>query len=352
MLTIAKGTALTLTEPRLEFVHYLPSGMVAEPFAASFEVYDASSETKFLAPVSVVAETAIDMDADRIATGRYAAQFTLPGGASSGKHFIRWRWESIEGAVVQSYDAWFDVQTFSAPSFYATVSDLRAEGIGIKAVSDARLVQLLRRATTFIERVTGRFFEARYATLYADGKATSTVLLGQPIIALESLAFAAGPIRPIDFVISNEDFRIYNRHLRGQMQPDDRDDPKVELFRWDVEGPYGLGHLVFPRGQQNIALRGWFGYTDPDGSLLGRTPDDITLATMLLVQRDMAKLGGAGGSFADGRLRGRLLSETTRDQSYTLADPTKFGLSTNITGDTTIDQLLLPFMRPPAMGAA
>ena len=352
MLTFAQGSLFSLDAARLEFVFYGEHGVLSEPWAIGFEVFDASNDDKALAPVSV-AVGVIDLDADAVVLGRYAARFALPTGNVYGRHFIRWTWRATESSAPQSYDAPFDVQPFAiGSSTYATISDLRAEGINAKMLSDARAVMLLKRATTFIERVTGRFFEPRYATLYVDGKATATVLVDQPIIALESLAFAAGPIRPTDFTISNEDFRVYNRHLRGQLQPDDRDNPRLEMFRWDIEGPWGFSNLVFPRGQQNIAVRGWFGYTDPDGSFLGKTPDDIVLATMLLVQRDQAKLGGAGGAFADGRLRGRIISETTRDQSYTLAAPNTYGLSTNITGDPTIDQLLLPFVKPPTMGAA
>ncbi|HVW29217.1 MAG TPA: hypothetical protein VHC69_27815 [Polyangiaceae bacterium] len=44
---------------------------------------------------------------------------------------------------------------------YAMVADLRAEGVSTAAASDARLEQLIARASRYVERITARFFEPR-----------------------------------------------------------------------------------------------------------------------------------------------------------------------------------------------
>ena len=47
---------------------------------------------------------------------------------------------------------------------YASVDDLRAEGVTDAVATDARLGALIGLASRYIERVTGRFFEPRGLT--------------------------------------------------------------------------------------------------------------------------------------------------------------------------------------------
>jgi len=110
----------------------------------------------------------------------------------------------------------------------------------------------------------------------------------------------------------------------------------------------GLGRLVWPRGQQNVEARGVFGYTEPDGSPTGRTPELIRRVTMLLVLRELPLLGDVDAR-EDAQRRFRLTSERTRDQSYTLEALRLHGA---FTGDPEIDNVLVAFMRPPDLGAA
>ena len=106
--------------------------------------------------------------------------------------------------------------------------------------------------------------------------------------------------------------------------------------------------FIWPRGSQNITLRGVFGYTEPDGSPSGKTPDLIRHATKLLVMRELPLLGNADQR-EDAQRRYRLTSERTRDQSYTLEALKLHGA---FTGDPEIDNLLVAFVRPADVGAA
>ena len=71
----------------------------------------------------------------------------------------------------------------------------------------------------------------------------------------------------------------------GLGDPDDRKNPRLEFFHEsDLLGvqptpaaSLGLGPLVWLRGAQNVVIDGLFGYTDPDGSAVGRTPELIRL---------------------------------------------------------------------------
>jgi len=240
---------------------------------------------------------------------------------------------------------------------YASVSDLRDEGVTENEANDAWLQQRIALASRYIERVTGRFFEARAQTLKVDGTGKRTLLLGQPIISIDRVAIDAGPFRPGDLAVEPSLYRVYNRHLtQGLLLPDDRENPKLEFFHGDdlagvrFEPVRGLTlcSLVWPVGQQNVTVQGTFGYTEPDGSPTGRTPELIRHVAKLLVMRELPRLSDRDRR-EDAAKRWRIASETTRDQSYSLQ---ALALQGEFTGDPEVDGILGGFMRPPALGAA
>ncbi len=53
---------------------------------------------------------------------------------------------------------------------YASVADLRNEGVRLAETSDVRLLALIDEATHLIDRVTGWFFEPRTLSLRLDGR--------------------------------------------------------------------------------------------------------------------------------------------------------------------------------------
>jgi hypothetical protein len=90
-----------------------------------------------------------------------------------------------------------------------------------------------------------------------------------------------------------------------------------------------------------------WGYTEYDGTPLGRTPSEIRRACMLLALRGVPPLGDDAAW--DARNRWRLVSERTRDQSYQLSPADAFGA---LTGDPEADRILKRYRRPAGLGAA
>jgi hypothetical protein len=208
---------------------------------------------------------------------------------------------------------------------YATIPDLRAEGVTESQASDARLTQLIDEASQTIDRLTGWFFEPRPMTLRLDGRGTPTIEPPAPPISL-SLVTVDG-----DEVPSYELIVIGAPVMPGFVAP------RITIMK---------GH-VFPKGDGNVELTGVFGYTEPNGSPEGRTPLAIRRACMMLVMRNLPLLGDEDEGF-DARNRWRIIEEKTRDQSYKLDKP---GSTSPLTGDPEIDEILLLYRRPAGLGA-
>ena len=229
---------------------------------------------------------------------------------------------------------------------YATVADLRDEGVTVAAASDTRLGRLCEEVSALIDRVTGQFFEPRTRTFRLSGRGAPTLELPVPVIRLtrvqvEYETLAGSEAAPFPFVPG----AVFELPL---------DAATLEVRGAPVGYDYGgsfvaLRHgLLFPRGHGNVLLEGVWGFTEDDGSPEGRTPLSIRRACMLLALRNLAPL--ADDASFEARSRWRLLEERTRDQSYRL-DPAKRSAPV-LTGDPEVDVLLAPYVRPAPLGAA
>ncbi len=212
---------------------------------------------------------------------------------------------------------------------YASVAELRAEGVGEKTATDARLEAALADASAFVDAATGWFFEPRALTLRLDGRGHPTIEPPVPPIRVEALEVeyeGALSIAPADLVVEGAPVaagfagpRLTLRHGRR-----------------------------FPRGVGNVAVLGLWGYTEADGTPTGRTPAPIRLVTMRLAMRALPPLADVE-AWEGAQRRWRLAEERTRDQSYRLHPP---ALATYLTGDPEIDLILLRYRKPQALGAA
>jgi hypothetical protein len=211
---------------------------------------------------------------------------------------------------------------------YASVADLRAEGVTAAEASDERLMGLLDEATSLIDRVTGWFFEPRPATLRLDGRGAHSIELPVPPIRVDRLVVGG-----VEVPLAADDVII----VGAPVQP-------------GFSGPrITLPHCRrFPRGQGNVLVEGLWGFTEPNGTPEGRTPLAIRRACMLLVQRNLAPL--ADDAAFEARSRWRIVEERTRDQSYRLDSAASSSLE--LTGDPDVDALLAPYVRPSPIGAA
>ncbi len=329
----------------------IPPGELVDPTAITFAVFDISTDEKRGHPSQIFPGSgtqAVDLVADRIGVGHYAPAFTLSPTGELGAHEIHYFVQIEPGGPIIRSRVEFDVLAFVGGDGllgYALISDFRAEGVSLSKHSDERLRRLIGGAKRYIDTVTRRYFEPRGATVRIDGNNTRTLNLREPIIGVASIntVDSLGQMNPIDVT----GVRIYSRHLSQRLtQPDDRNAPRIE---WITQQPFLVGGSgsyypaqqyrsgSWPRGTQNIVIAGVFGYTDPDGSLTGCTPDAARRATMLLVWRNLPKLSDVNGRF-DAQARHRIKSEKTREQSYELV-PGKSGMGA-FTGDVEIDDLL------------
>lgn len=154
---------------------------------------------------------------------------------------------------------------------YATLAEIRAEGVTVTEVSDARVELALTWATRYIERLTRRMFGARYGIQRFDVPTnTDTILLPEPLIAL--LYMTTGGT-----VVDLETLDVYNRHLRGGEMVD-LSSPKIKITDdLDTDTYYRLwyGAVTFERGSMSVAINGIWGYTEPTrGAIGGETEED------------------------------------------------------------------------------
>jgi hypothetical protein len=365
---IARGQSSDGANPVLEL--FTPvRGVLADADQVAFQIFDVSDDAKRASPVQVFPETPGTRTAvntrdpwpagDKLGAGHVVARWTPPPGSTLGLHELRWFVQGPPGAPKQLVTVAFDVVAEGAGSHrtgYALVSDLRAEGVTATDATDARLARLVRLASQYIDRVTGRLFEPRPLTLTLDGSGGRALLLGHPIIAVREVKLSlAMPAELGELPVTPSFFRVYNRHLtQGLLDPDDRENPRLEFFHEsDLLGVHatpaaslGLGSLVWLRGPQNVVVDGLFGYTDPDGSAVGRTPDLIRHVTKLLVLREIPTLTDVTRR-EERQQRWRLVSERTRDQGYNLE---ALRLHGSYTGDPEIDNVLVAYQRPPQLG--
>ena len=207
---------------------------------------------------------------------------------------------------------------------YASVTELRSEGVLESAASDSRLVMRIEEATATIDRATGWWFEPRSAMFQLDGRGAPSLWLPVPPLRLDRVAVD-------DEALSADELVVVGAPILPGF-----DGPRLSLRTG-----------VFPRGTGNVLLEGLWGFTEADGTPLGRTPLAIRRACMLLVLRSLAPL--ADESAFEASQRARIIEEKTRDQSYRL-QPIETRAA-QLTGDPEIDALLEPYRRPMAMGA-
>lgn len=242
---------------------------------------------------------------------------------------------------------------------YCTIQDLRDEGYNNPPYSDARIQVSIDRAVGVIDRVCGQRFDPYYAVVRLDvPKLYAEHHLDVPIAALWQAT-------QDDVELTREDLVVYNRHLTQALtNPDDRRNPMVAWGddRMVVNGIKSFSGGRFTRGRHILRLWGVWGFTElgPDdlwgetaeGNNIplsyGSTPEEIRYACMMLASGYLATLASGGD---ESSLRSRLLSEKTRDQSYTLVDVSEEEASFGITGNNQVDNILMRYAAPLRVGA-
>jgi hypothetical protein len=358
MVSIARGQAANTSNALLDL--FTRSGaFLVDAFAVAFAIFDISDDDKLSVPVQVApgsGTTALNLVTDRLGLGHYAASWTPGSAVNIGRYRIVWTYQLTSTSAVLTASEDFEVLAappVAAVSRYALVADFRDEDIADDATAtDARLATLIANASKRVDLVCGQFFDARAMQIALDGQQVEALRFNFPIIAL-------GTATMDDELLDATLFKVYNRHItQGMLSPDDRMDPRLEFItslrsRRHVNtigvNPFTRSQGRFTLGNQNVLVDGVFGYTDPSStSTVGETPALIREATMLLVKRQIPKLGDPDELF-DAQQRHRLTSERTRDQSYNLGagrGGANYGPAGPSTGDPLIDDILMTYMAP------
>lgn len=333
------------------------------PKPTAFAVYGG----EIITPTSF--EFAVD-GADGVELQAYAAATALGGGVyeataytntgSPGRRTIRWRMKPTPSASFVEWSTPWETYRLPSPSpVYALISDLRDEGITTTTIPDARARALLTLASLEVSRFTGRTFGPHAATYMLNGSGGPMLMFSEPIIAIDSVVVGAESTESNELPLGSDAYRVFNRHVSEMLTaPDDRENPKIELraamFRFSSARMALFGDRSrFVEGQQNIRVKGIFGFTDYDGSPTGGVPSLITRATMLIAARLSPKIGDPNTGFGDAS-SWKVVEEQTRDQRVRFADlgstaATKSGTTLRgaYTGDPEIDMILAMYARGP-----
>lgn len=377
MISLARGQAIDPAHPALVFFsQYVGQAVPAQTL--SWRILDCTTPAKEAAQTEFVASTAVDLVADAIAfdptnttAGFYVPRWTVPSDAPLGSYVIEWTFAlttpqsialtvfvtepPLSGVVRKRFEIGTVAPIALPVPQYSLLSDARTFLGLTPEVTDAHLQRLIVRASRYVERTTGRVFEPRFAYRRVNGNSSRKLLLGDPVIAVSSVGIDTQPTQTGDLAVELDLLRVYNRHLtEGLLDPDDREDPMIEFVHSDdLLGikfiPFrgiSLRSLAFPYGVQNVHVRGVFGYTEPDGSPWGETPELIQHVTRLIVARELPKVGTDARE--DAQWRWRVKSEKARDVQIDMVDPRKWG---EMLGDPEIDSILASFTRGPRIGA-
>lgn len=354
MNAIPRGGASGLDDPVLFHVAQNDKGLMVDPFSLSYAIFDVSTSARRIAPLQVFPLSGfqpVDLaDApagDRLGKGRFLLRFAASGSAALGLYEVRTLERLTAASPEVARRGTFHVTLAPVGPGYCTVDDLRAEGVGPEVADDLRLLEAIETAGRQIEAWTGNVFEPRYMELALAGRGSFVLLLDLPIVAIESVKIQNDFV-PFDLAPDETVVTVFNRHLRQRLlAPDDRQNPKIELgsrfgpySRVYESGPRTNDGSIFPRGRQNVLVRGVFGYTEPDGSSTGRTPAEIRRCAMRLALREVPAL--TSGDAEDAAQRGRIRSESTDGQSYSIGELAGYEV---ITGDSEIDRVLVHYRR-------
>jgi hypothetical protein len=336
--------------PLLQF-YYQANGKLANVAELNFSVYDLTSKEERVSSTVVNLDTCAN-GGSRLSTGRYAANFTASSSSwKKGTHEIRWTYKPAATDSTRTWRQRFEVLD---PDLIPTGQGYRTCADSIELVNNSaflgceapQIQESLRDATQLIESITGRIFEPTYIDARYNGTKAAALPLGHPIIGIDAVDMMTS--NDIYLSVELDDLVVYNRHLTtGLRDPDDRDNPRIEFVTsLSIEG-YPLLQSFFYRGRQNIHVSGVFGYTEYDGTPVGARPRQLARIAGILALRQIKDPFGLDVAVSQ---PGRIRSARTRDQAVTFATARDGGVGA-LTGDRTVDDILIAYMRPPHYGA-
>jgi hypothetical protein len=171
------------------------------------------------------------------------------------------------------------------PYGYATLQDVRDEGLPVSVADDTRVGKLLAAAELLVEQYTGNFFRSVSAELTMNGNNGDTLFLPFPIISVTSLKINNGGV-----ALDASKYRVYN----GRAAPnDDRANPKIQLITSDISIFTALRVRTFSEGYDQRVDGSW-GYLESDGSVPVGVRDAVVEIVMLNAEKKWPPLIGRG----------------------------------------------------------
>lgn len=211
---------------------------------------------------------------------------------------------------------------------YITIEDVRREGVAITDYDDPTVTDRIALAQSFIERMTGCFYEKRDAfVLTLNG--TGHELLWLPVPPVSTSAITS--IVVDETVLLTTEYRVVMPSF-----PDGRLNPKLVMIdgRW-------------PKGTANVVVTGSFGFVDistgEDDALVYSAPPEVKRLCALITLKCLPQL-----TDQDARRSEQIVEESLGDYRYRLNEG-----SPEMFGDPEITRLFgMPSIKRPAMATA
>lgn len=363
MRGLAQGEQSTKTSPIIQ-LFCRSGGFLADLYSGSFYIEDmvdpAGPGREKVAATPFVAGT------HKVDTGRYAI---LTGATTTwrvGTHRAVCSYTMESGGPTYTQSIQFEVldptdwATGTPYTGYISTRQVYQDGYATLATSRQKLHRWLHEICTRIERWTGRWFEPRFMQLTKAGTEMPNLMLQQPIIAIDNVYAVWQTTSGEDtYLFEQYLYKVYNRHLDGYLETDDRGHPQLVLT--SVDGTIvKVSGFSWPYGNQNVRVGGVFGYTDPafdpnNGRvLIGTTPADIARVSGALLTR---LSGDPSMSSLTTWTPGSIREYRTRDQAIKFGGGGSMsssggggGTAGEFSGDPLIDQILLRYSQPIAVG--
>ena len=290
MPALTRGEVSDASNPKLDVFMKDSAGTRINVSELSFQIFEKVSTPG--TPIQVYPGSGrhvVDLNptptGDRLDTGHYVAEYTVPTNALIGTWEIRWFTRYLPTSPEQYFAEEFEVlsePSISAGDMYISVADVRAAGVSTDPPDDATIFASILLWQQVLERVTRQWFRPIAADFMVDGTDSDTLHFAVPIISVSELYINEDPT-----VLEPARYRVYN----GRLMPDDRKNPRIKLvdtfgYERDIyTAPDRTRRSRFHKGRQNQRIKGVFGYVEADGS----TPALIKRAMLKLVISDLLR---------------------------------------------------------------